>query len=147
MLERLAVQYYEDDDVSEDLRTRINQCWARAKGVLRTKTINAMKQEAWFHDWYLTEFTVYCERKVQFCRITLSKRDHQCRLVFSGVEAVSMFGELISPIAKYPDSSVGTSFAQVLDTWMDYQKRFECCLLLDNERFIVLKAKDVLLCE
>ena len=143
MLEDLAMQYYAEDELSDDLQTQIEQCRQRSERIVSAEVKQIIHASHSFHDWYMTECAVYCESETKFCKIALFKGNAKCRVLFSGVSFLSISGELISHTANYPGAWENASIAQVLAIWLDYQKRLECCWLLDNERFMLLKAEDI----
>lgn len=147
MLEVLATKYYYEDELSEELLAQIEKCNQRARRVL-PKTINEfIRQNHSLHDWHVSGLALYCKDNQQVCKITFTKNQIEYHMNFFDVRAFSIYGEIISSDAQYPSSHCDSSFAQVLAIWIDYHRSFEFCILLDNERFIVLVANDVSLCE
>ncbi|MBE5790596.1 MAG: hypothetical protein E7322_00375 [Clostridiales bacterium] len=141
MFEKLAVQYYEEDELSVSLINEIKACMLRAEAALQKELMEIIRNNHVFHDWYVTSFNLYCEENITLCRIQVSKRETQYVLKFDGVVSVAIYGEIASSAADYPPRAQGDSFAQVLAFWIDYTDYYEICLLLDNERYIIIKAK------
>lgn len=142
MFKPAAIRYYAEDELSDAQRLEIQRCWQRAESVIGDDIKDAIRAACSFHDWYMTEYSVYCKQLTEYCKITLkNKRNSECCVLFAGVSSISMTGDLISYTANYPGAGEHTSFAQVLDFWLDYRKDFECCWLLDSERFIIIEAK------
>lgn len=140
MLEKLAAQYYAEEEPSEALERRIEECRHKSAPFLSGEAKAILRATHSFHDWYLTKCSVDCSHGTKNCNITLSKGSTAYRILLSGVTSLSIDGELASDEANYPDSALNTSLAQVLDLWIDHQRRFEFCLLLDSERFITIQA-------
>lgn len=143
MFERLAAQYYAAEEINDTFQNEIQKCYHRAEPFISREAKYAIDSTYSFHDWYLTECSIYCDQRVKNCRLTLSHNYMTYRILFSGVGALSLVGKLVSDEADYPGAYQSASFAQVLALWIDYQKSFEICLLLDNERFVTIQAKEL----
>lgn len=145
MFELFAKQYYEcyDDEATiVRLLNQIGKYGRRASAFMTDEVKNIIGTNHSFHDWYLTKCALCCEQMTKFCKLTVSKNRESHDLLFSGIVSLQIFGELISDEAIYPESERNCSLAQILDMWFDYRTHFEFCLLLDNERFVLIKAKD-----
>ena len=142
MFEKLAAEYYAADELSSAFLNEIQSCRKRAEAVLPAETAHILAKTHCFHDWYLTACTLDCKNH---CTLTLAKGNAAYRVQISEITALSIAGELISDKASYPESEQNPSLAQVMDLWLDHQNRFECCLLLDNERRIQLSANEILI--
>lgn len=150
MFKKLAVQYYEEDCDGKRFRKlceKAEHCWEKAELQLSEETVEGLQRRMRLHDWCISDLSVRCEWGANQCQISLKKREDRCKLLFSNVRSLSFFGELVSPSANYPGFFDGDSFARILEIWLDYRKRFECCLLLDSERYIVIKAESMTLSE
>lgn len=143
MLETLVARYYSEEDLSEEFLSQIGVCEQNARRALDSQTAYIWKENCFFHDWYVCKFAVYCEKEKTHCRITLYKRNRSIALLYRDVKSISSVGEWVSCDAQYPPSDSGNSFAQVLSIYLDHAQIFDCCLLLDNERYILIKAVDV----
>lgn len=144
MFKKLAAEYYAADELSGAFLNELQMCRERAEAVLPAETAHILAKTHCFHDWYLTACILDCKNH---CSLTLAKGNAAYRVQISGITALSVAGELISDKASYPESDRNPSFAQVMDLWLDYQKRFECCLLLDNERYIQISANGIRISE
>lgn len=140
MFKELARQYYVEEEISDVLQSEIKKRFLRAEEFMPSEAKHIIVATHSFHDWYLTECSVYCNHGTKNCRLTLEKRRMTYDVLFSGVSSFSIVGELVSDEANYPDSALNSSLAQVLDLWLDHQKNFQFCLLLDNERFVTIQA-------
>ena len=144
MFEALAERYYTEEEVSEDLRVRLRACWQRAESAIGQERMEFIRANAWFHDWYVLEFRLRATRKLPSCQIALYHNEAICKIQFFGIESICCHGALAATGFLYPPGKRRRpSFAQVLELWLDNQRCLECCLLLDNERFIVIKAKEM----
>lgn len=144
MFKHAAIRYYAEDELSDAQRLEIQKCWQRAERVVGDNIKDAIIATRSFHDWYITEYSVYCKQMTEHCKITLkNKKNSECCVLFTDVSSISITGDLISYTANYPGAGEHTSFAQVLDFWLDYRKNLECCWLLDSQRFIIIKAKTI----
>lgn len=143
MFKPAAIRYYAEDEMSDVQRLEIQECWKRAERAIGDDIKDVIRAACSFHDWYITECSVYCQQMTEYCKMTLHKKNSECCVLFTGVSSISITGDLISNTANYPGAWEHTSFAQVLDFWMDYQRVFECCWLLDSERFIIIEARAV----
>lgn len=142
MFERLAVEYYNEEEISDTLQSKIEECYHRAEAFMSSEVKYIIDTTYSFHDWYLTECSIYCGHGGKNCRLTLSKGCMTYCVLFSGVGFLSVVGKLVSDEANYPKSKQNSSLAQILALWLDYQNTFEICLLLDNERFVTIQAND-----
>ena len=142
MLENLAAEYYAADELNSAFLNEIQTCRERAKAVLPAETAHILEETHCFHDWYLTACALDCKNH---CTLTLAKGSAAYRVQISEITALSIAGELISAKATYPESEQNPSLAQVMDLWLAHQNRFECCLLLDNERRIQISSKEILI--
>lgn len=140
MFEKLTAEYFAADELSNAFLNEIQTCRERAEAVLPADTARILGETHCFHDWYLTACALDYKNH---CVLTLTKGNAAYRVQISGIAALSVIGELISDKAAYPESDRNPSFAQVMDLWLDYQNRFECCLLLDNERYIQISANGI----
>lgn len=144
MFEKLTAEYFAADELSDAFLNEIQTCRERAEAVLPADTARILVETHCFHDWYLTACALDCEKR---CILMLAKGNAAYRVQISGIISLSAAGELISDKASYPESDRNPSFAQVMDLWLDYQNRFECCLLLDNEHYIQISANGILISE
>ena len=145
MFEKLAVQYYEEDELSDLLVNDIRACMLRAEAVLKKEFIAIIGDNHFFHDWYVTSFKIFCENNIMNCQLEIAKGEIKYGLYFDGGISMALYGEIISSTADYPPRTQGDSFAQVLDFWIDYIDCYKVCILLDNERYIILKAKKIIM--
>lgn len=140
MFKKFARQYYEEEEMSDELQSEIEKRRLRAEEFMSSEAKHIIGAAHSFHDWYLTECSIYCNHGTKNCRLTLTNGGMTYSVLFSGVHSLSSFGELVSDEANYPNSALNSSLAQVLTLWFDHQKRFEFCLMLDNGRFVTIKA-------
>lgn len=147
MLRAIVERYYIDDDLNEEQLHQIKKCWQNAEKVLLADTVRIYNETSWFHDWYVRELAVYCEKKKKHCRITLSKRSRNIVLLCSDIESISTVGELVSSSAQYPGAFVNDSFADVFAVWFDHHESISCYLLLDNGRYAIIRSANVELFE
>lgn len=142
MFEKYAIEYYKSDDyLSNFSYDTINECIMHAEAKL--EKLNPYRR---FHDDYIVGFHIYIANDVLSCKVELSShivKNKTSTIIFHQVTSLNIQGELISTSAIYPPSQGSITFAQVLDVWFDYQSSFECCFLLDNERYFILKSKDI----
>ena len=141
MFERLAAEYYKEE-MCDTFQSIAKECYHRAEIFMSSEAKCIIDKTCFFHDWYLTECSIYCSHGVKNCKLTLSKSCMTYCILFTGVRFLTSVGKFVSDEAKYPKSEQGTSLAQVLDLWIDYQETYEICLLLDNERFVTIQAND-----
>lgn len=141
MFEKLAVQYYEEDELSDLLINEVRVCMRRSEAVLKKEWMAIIRDNHFFHDWYVTSFRTFCENNIMRCQLQISKGEINYVLDFDGVISMASYGEIISSTADYPPRTQGDSFAQVLDFWIDYVDCYKICILLDNERYIIIRAK------
>lgn len=45
-----------------------------------------------------------------------------------------------SLLAECKNGFIGNLFAQILEMWFDHRESFACCLLLDNERYAIIRS-------
>lgn len=144
MLEKMVRQYYANDEVSEILLGQLEDLVKKSEAVMDTESINTLRSNGYFHDWYVKSISIQCKTGGKECWVTLSKRGVQYRIVFSGITSFSMFGEMVSAKAEYPGKDDESSIAQVLAIWIDYQECFTCCLLFDTERYMLFETANIL---
>lgn len=144
MFEKMAFDYFKEEDVPEYLVEYLDTCRKRINGKLDHEVICSLKTNHSFHDSYLTSVLVSSANNgMGSCQINLIRFDIHYIFEFYGISTFHIEGDIVSPNANYPKPKADSSIAQVLDIWFDYQKEFECCILLDSERFIILRAQDV----
>lgn len=143
MFENLVSSYYAEEELGDALLNKIGECFHRAEAFMTCEGKQILQDTHSFHDWYLIECQVYCEQNMKKCRIVLSKGSTVYQLLLSEVISFSTCGELVSDNANYPQAGQDSSIAQVLTLWLDYQDCFGFCLLLDNERYINIRARNV----
>ena len=102
MFEKLATQYYAEEEVSDALQKEIEECHHRAKAFLPSEAEYVIDTTHSFHDWYLTECSIHCNHGTKNCKLTLSKGCITYYVLFSGVTSLSTVGELVSDEAMYP---------------------------------------------
>lgn len=140
MFRELVSTFYAEDDLNEKQMFQIERCLQNAAEVLSTNTIRIYNENHWLHDWCVRKLDVHCDQNGKCCRIIFSKGSQDIVLVCSGVKSIENFGELVSPYAKYPETSNSDSFAQVLTLWFDHKESITCYLLLDNERYFIISS-------
>lgn len=145
MFEKLAVQYYEEDELSDLLVKEVRACMLRSEAVLKKELLAIIRDNHFFHDWYVTSLKMFCESNIMRCQLQISKEENQYVLNFDGVISMASYGEIMSSTAEYPPRTQGDSFAQVLDFWIDYTDCYKVCILLDNKRYIILKVKKIVI--
>ena len=150
MFEEFIAQYYKSaDEFGRELLDFMDACRQRARKRLDRETKAAFELYLAFHDWYVNSFSICGERKTAICRVGLSRRgesgDVPCELVFNGVVSLSISGELASAGSNYPGfgGESNISFAQISEVLLDYHDGFECILLLFDDRYIVIRCRDV----
>jgi len=142
MFEKLAIHYYNEEQMSDALYNQIQECYHRAEAFMTKEAKYIINTTHLFHDFYLSECSIYCDHGSKKCRIALSNKREVYTILLYGVCSLSIVGELVSDKAEYPKSEQGFAFAQVLALWLDYQAFFDICLLLDNERYIIIRANE-----
>lgn len=147
MLRALVARYYAEDDLNEKQMLQIKRCLQNASEVLSANTIRIHNESGWLHDWCVCKLDVFCDSSGKCCRITFSKGSQEIVLLCSGVESIENFGELVSSHVLYPETSNRDSFAQVLTTWFEYKNAITCYLLLDNERYFIIRSAKMELLE
>ena len=115
MFKSAAIQYYTEADLSDAQRLEIQRCFERAERVIGENAKDVIRSACSFHDWYMTEYSVYCEQATEYCKVTLNKKNSECRVLFTGVSSISITGDIVSCSANYPGAGKHTSFAQVLE--------------------------------
>lgn len=143
MLKKMALDYFKEEEVSASLIDYVDACNQRANAKLDNAVICSLKTNHAFHDAYLASICLFSENGVVLCQLCFIQSDISHRFKFRGISSFHVEGDLVSPNANYPKEKDSSSVAQVLDIWFDYQNEFECCILLDSERFILLKAQNV----
>jgi len=144
MLEEMAFTYYKEDaDVSDSLFATIKECEQRAKGILKKTVVNILTEKDSFHDAYLSVINIQSDNGVTQCKMGLSHLGILYTIYFNGVSSFHVKNDIVSPDAEYPKSENESSMAQVLDIWFDYHDELECCILLDSERFVLIKTQNV----
>ena len=141
MFKKLAVQYYEENELSDLLINEVRACMRRSEAVLKKELIDIIRDNHFFHDWYVVSFRIFCENNVMRCQLQIAKEEINYVLLFDEVISMASYGEILSSTADYPPRTQGDSFAQVLDFWIDYIDCYKVCILLDNERYIIIRAK------
>ncbi len=142
MFENLVSSYYAEEELDNAFLNKIGECFHRAKAFMTYEEKQILQDTHSFHDWYLIEYRVYCEKNVKKCKLVLSRGPMVYQLFLSEIISFSTCGELVSDNANYPQSWQNSSIAQVLTLWLDYQNCFGFCLLLDNERYINIQARN-----
>ena len=143
MLKKMALDYFKEEEISSFLINDIDACKKRTNAKLDNAVICSLKTNHSFHDAYLVSVCVCSENGMALCQLSFARSDSLHRFTFRGISSLHVEGDLVSPDANYPKQKNNSSIAQVLDIWFDYQNEFECCILLDSERFILLKAQNV----
>lgn len=141
MFEKYALKYYASDDLLDFPFDEINKYVSRAE--IR---LGKLTPDRRLHDDYIIDFHVYVENESLSCKIELISHIDEGKtfaIIFQNVSNLSIKGELVDYAASYPSPKSTFTFAQVLDIWYDYQTSFECCILLDNERYILIKCTNI----
>lgn len=73
MFRELARQYYAEEEISDTLQNEIEECHHRVEAFLPSEAEYVIGTTHSFHDWYLTEYSVYFNHGTKYCKLTLSK--------------------------------------------------------------------------
>lgn len=141
MLEEYAREYYNADNLTNSFYDSMNLCIARAEAQL-----GRLNPDRRFHDEYISGIKISVDSKNMCCKVELSiygYEDKKTTMVFHKVKGLKFEGEIINEKSVYPPFGSLTTIAQILDVWYDYRTYFECCFLLDNARYFVIKAEDI----
>lgn len=147
MLRTLIEKYYAEDDLSEEQFAEIQSSREKAEKALSADSVHLFSETHWLHDWYVCGLSIDCRDEKRFCRITFTNKTRRIVLLCSEVISIYGVGEWVSASAQYPGAGTNDSFAQVLALWLEHKRNFECYLLLDNERYIVLQSRKIELFE
>ena len=63
MFENLVSSYYAEEELDNAFLNKIGECFHRAKAFMTYEEKQILQDTHSFHDWYLIECRVYCEKK------------------------------------------------------------------------------------
>lgn len=147
MLRTLIEKYYAEDELSEEQYAEIQSARKNAEKALSADSVHLFSENHWLHDWYVCGLAIDCQDGKKHCRITFAQDTRRIVLLCSEVISIYGVGEWVSASAQYPGAGTNDSFAQVLALWLEHKRNFNCYLLLDNERYIVLQSRKIELFE